>query len=104
EVVEVEAAKRLHSHAACFSTDGPIAIVMEETMQQKPDRQGVKDNKVFEINRDDEVFDSLKSAVDQDEEKFALYTKLLFSQAMIMEGLPIEDPVAFSNDICKVMV
>ena len=104
EVVEVKASKRLRSHSVCFSTEGEISIEMEKTMQQMPDGQGVKANKVLEINTDHEVFDSLKSTFDQDEEKFALYTKLLFSQAMLMEGLPIEDPVAFSNDICKVMV
>src|SRR5699024_8064471 len=100
EVVEVKASKRLRSHSVCFSTEGEISIEMEKTMQQMPDGQGVKANKVLEINTDHEVFDSLKSTFDQDEEKFALYTKLLFSQAMLMEGLPIEDPVAFSNDIC----
>lgn len=104
EVVEVKASKRLRSHPVCFSTEGEISIEMEKTMQQMPDGQGVKANKVLEINTDHEVFESLKATFDQDEEKFALYTKLLFSQAMLMEGLPIEDPVAFSNDICKVMV
>lgn len=104
EVVEVKASKRLRSHPVCFSTEGEISIEMEKTMQQMPDGQGVKANKVLEVNTDHEVFDSLKSSFNQDEEKFALYTKLLFSQAMLMEGLPIEDPVAFSNDICKVMV
>src|SRR5699024_5715007 len=61
EVVEVKASKRLRSHSVCFSTEGEISIEMEKTMQQMPDGQGVKANKVLEINTDHEVFDSLKS-------------------------------------------
>ena len=104
KVVNVKASTRLRSHPVCFSTEGEVSIEMEKVMQQMPDGQGVKANKVLEINMDHDVFTALKQSFDTDEEKFALYTNLLFSQATLMEGLPIEDPVEFSNDICKVMV
>jgi len=103
KVSEVKASKRLRSHPVCFSTEGEVSIEMEKVMQQMPDGQGVKANKVLEINMDHDVFKTLKEAHENDEEKLKLYTNLLFNQAMLIEGLPIEDPVEFSNDICKIM-
>ncbi len=69
-----------------------------------PDNQNIKSVKVFEINVDHDVFKSLKQAHENDKEKFNLYTNLLYNQALLIEGLPIHDPVEFTNDICKVMV
>src|SRR5699024_2963106 len=69
-----------------------------------PDGQGIKAQKVLEINMNHDIFNSLKAAFEADEEKLALYTNLLYNQAMLIEGLPIDDPVDFSNDICKVML
>src|SRR5690625_2709974 len=104
KVKEVKASKRLRSHPVCFSTEGEVSIEMEKVMQQMPDGQGVKADKVLEINMDHDVFGSLKDAYENDEDKFKLYTNLLYNQAMLIEGLPIGDPVDFTNDICKVMV
>ncbi|WP_420489107.1 hypothetical protein, partial [Neobacillus vireti] len=50
------------------------------------------------------VFQSLKEAFEKDKGKLDLYTKLLYNQALLIEGLPIQDPVEFTNDICKIMV
>lgn len=69
-----------------------------------PNSQGVKAQKVLEINVNHDVFQSLKAAFGQDKEKVNLYTAVLYHQALLIEGLPIEDPVAFTNDICKMMV
>lgn len=104
KVKEVKASKRLRSHPVCFSTEGEVSIEMEKVMQQMPDGQGIKADKVLEINTNHEVFNSLKDAYKQDEDKLKLYTNLLYNQAMLIEGLPIGDPVEFTNDICKVMV
>lgn len=104
KVSDVKASKRLRSHPVCFSTDGEVSIEMEKVLQQIPENQGVKADKVLEINLDHDVFNALKSAYDNDGEKLALYTNLLYSQALLIEGLPVEDPVDFTNDICKVMI
>ena len=104
KVKEVKASKRLRSHPVCFSTEGEVSIEMEKVMQQMPDGQGIRADKVLEINTNHEVFNSLKDAYEQDEDKLKLYTNLLYNQAMLIEGLPIGDPVEFTNDICKVMV
>lgn len=69
-----------------------------------PDSQNVKAEKVLEINPNHEVFQTAQDAFEQDKEKLSLYTNLLYNQALLIEGLPIQDPVEFTNNICKVMV
>lgn len=59
---------------------------------------------MLEINPNHEVFQTLQDAFEQDKEKLSLYTNLLYNQALLIEGLPIQDPVEFTNNICKVMV
>ncbi|PAD64764.1 molecular chaperone HtpG [Bacillus siamensis] len=104
KVKNVRASKRLKSHPVCFATDGEVTIEMEKVLNAMPDSQQVKAEKVLEINLNHEVFETLKNAHGQDREKLALYTNLLYNQALLIEGLPIHDPVEFTNDICKVMV
>ncbi len=104
KVKDVRASKRLKSHPVCFSTEGEVSIEMEKVLNAMPNSQDVKAAKVLEINVSHPVYQSLKDAHDKDKEKLALYTNLLYHQALLIEGLPIEDPVAFTNDICKVMV
>ncbi|PQD97206.1 molecular chaperone HtpG [Pradoshia eiseniae] len=103
-VKDVRASKRLKSHPVCLSTEGEITIEMEKVLNAMPDNPGVKAEKILEINPNHEVFTSLVNAYEHDKEKLDLYTKLLYNQALIIEGLTIEDPVEFTNDICKVMV
>lgn len=104
KVKAVRTSKRLKSHPVCLTADGEVTIEMEKVLNQMPDNQNVKADKVLEINPNHEVFQSLKAAHENDEEKLALYTNLLYNQALLIEGLPIQDPVEFTNDICKVMV
>ncbi|MEW9050842.1 MAG: molecular chaperone HtpG [Neobacillus sp.] len=104
KVKDVRISKRLKSHPVCLSTEGEITIEMEKILNSMPDNPNVKAEKVLEINANHEVFQSLKTAFEQDKEKVDLYTKLLYNQALLIEGLPIQDPVEFTNDICKVMV
>ena len=77
---------------------------MEKVLSAMPDNQNVKADKVLEINTNHEVFQSLQDAYVQDKSKLDLYTELLYNQALLIEGLPINDPVEFTNNICKVMV
>lgn len=104
KVKVVRPSKRLRSHPVCFSSDGEVTIEMEKVLNSMPDNQNIQAEKVLEINTDHEVFQSLKDAFEKDKEKLTLYTHLLFNQALLIEGLPINDPVEFTNDICKVMV
>lgn len=104
DVSAVKLSKRLKSHPVCLSTDGEVTIEMEKVLSMMPDNQNIKADKVLEINPSHEVFQTLKNSYEQDADKLSLYTKLLYNQALLIEGLPIQDPVAFTNDICKVMV
>ncbi len=104
KVSKVKASHRLKTHPVCLSTEGEITIEMEKVLNAMPNASGVKADKVLEINTEHSVFRSLKDAFDKDKEKLKLYTALLYNQALLIEGLPIEDPVEFTNDICKIMV
>ncbi|WP_209124751.1 molecular chaperone HtpG [Alkalihalobacillus sp. BA299] len=104
KVKNVKASKRLKSHPVCISTEGDVSIEMEKVLKAMPNNQNIQADKVLEININHDVFQSLKAAFDQDKDKLTLYTNLLYNQALLIEGLPIQDPVDFTNDICKVMV
>ena len=104
KVKGVKASKRLKTHPVCLSTEGEVTIEMEKILKAMPGSQDVKADKVLEINVNHEIFQSLKAAYEQDQEKLGLYTSLLYNQALLIEGLPLQDPVEFTNDICKIMV
>lgn len=104
KVTKVKASKRLKSHPVCLSTEGEVTIEMEKVLNAMPNNPNVKANKVLEINVNHNVFASLKDAFENDKEKVNLYTALLYNQALLIEGLPLQDPVEFTNDICKIMV
>jgi len=104
KVKSVKASKRLKSHPVCLSTEGEVTIEMEKILKAMPNSGDVKADKVLEINVNHPVFQSLKAAFENDKDKLNLYTALLYNQALLIEGLPVQDPVEFTNDICKIMV
>ncbi|HQL36391.1 MAG TPA: molecular chaperone HtpG [Bacillota bacterium] len=103
KVKDVRASVRLKNHPVCLSNEGELSIEMEKVLNSMPNSPGIKAEKVLEINTDHEVFKSLKEAYEKDKEKLNLYTNLLYNQALLIEGLPIGDPVEFTNNICKIM-
>ncbi|EPB8145982.1 molecular chaperone HtpG [Clostridium perfringens] len=103
KISAVKASSRLKNYPVCLSSEGEVSIEMEKILSAMPNNQGVKAQKVLEVNTKHEVFNSLKDALENDKDKFNLYTKLLYNQALLVEGLSIEDPVDFTNDICKLM-
>ncbi|TGA95934.1 molecular chaperone HtpG [Sporolactobacillus shoreae] len=104
KVKEVRASKRLKTHPVCFATEGEVSIEMEKVLNQMPNNEQVKADKILELNTNHEVFKALKAAFDlNDEKKVSLYTNLLYNQALLVEGLQVQDPVAFANDICQLM-
>lgn len=104
KVKDVRISKRLKSHPVCLTSEGDISIEMEKVLKAMPNNQEVKADKVLEINANHEIFRSLKDAFEQDKDKLNLFTNLLYNQALLIEGLPIQDPVEFTNDICKIMI
>lgn len=104
KVQDVRASNRLKSHPVVLSADGDISIEMEKIINSMPDDQQIKAEKVLELNVNHDIFASLEKAREENQEKLELYTNLLYNQALLIEGLPIEDPVEFTNNICKVML
>lgn len=103
KVKSVKVSKRLKNHPVCLSAEGELSIEMEKILNSMPNNEGVKADKVLEINPNHEVFNSLKESFENDKDRFALYTNILYNQALLVEGLSIEDPVEFANNICKLM-
>ncbi len=104
KVKKVRAAKRLKSHPVCLATEGELTIEMEKVLNAMPNSPGIKAQRILEINTEHPVFQALEKAYAGDQEKFQLYTDLLYNQALLIEGLPVEDPLAFSEKICQMMV
>ena len=102
-VKAVKASKILKNHPVCLSAEGEVTIEMEKILSAMPNNEGVKAEKVLEINTNHDVFKALKNAYESDKEKFNLYTNLLYNEALLIEGLAIEDPVEFTNNISKLI-
>ena len=104
KVKDVRASKRLKNHPVCLANEGELTIEMEKVLNSMPyNDQNIKADKVLEININHDVFKALQEAYEKDKDKLQLYTDLLYNQALLIEGLPIEDPVEFTNNICKMM-
>lgn len=104
KVKDVRISKRLKNHPVCLSNDGELSIEMEKILNSMPNSENIKADKVLEININHDVFKSIKEAYKEDKDKLRLYTNLLYNQALLIEGLPVEDPVEFTNNICKIMI
>ena len=106
KVKSVRLSNKLKSHPVCLSSDGAITIEMEKVLNAMPQNEGnkVKAEKALEINPDHPIFAKLKDLYANDKDKLRDYTKLLYSQALLIEGMSIEDPVEFANLVCGLMV
>ncbi len=103
KVSEVRLSQRLKTHPVCLTTSGEISLEMEKVLNSVPNNQKVSAQRVLEINANHPIFQKL-CALQDNKEKLASYAKLLYTQASLMEGLPVDDPVEFSNLICDLMV
>jgi molecular chaperone HtpG len=103
KIKEVRASKRLKTHPVCLASEGELSIEMEKVLNMMPNNPGVKADKILELNTNHEMFNAIKQAFAEDKEKAKVYANILYNQALLIEGLPIEDPVQFANDVCKFM-
>ena len=106
KVSAVRLSQKLKSHPVCLSSDGPLSIEMEKVLNSLPAaEEKVKAERVLEINAGHPVFGKLQAlyADPSKQDRVKAYAGLLYNQALLIEGLPIEDPVAFSNSICELM-
>lgn len=106
KLADIKLSPQLGDAAVCLSTRGGLSLTMEKVMQQMPLSQGIKAERVLEINPDHPVFQSLIDSFRtfaSDETDFRTDIRLLYNQALLISGLPLEDPVTFSKDICSLM-
>lgn len=103
KVEDVRLSQRLKSHPVCLTTKGGLSIEMEKVLNSMPVDEKVKSERVLEINASHPILKSLADAYAVDKDKVKDYAELLYNQALLIEGLTIEDPVAFSNLICNLM-
>ncbi|OLS03685.1 molecular chaperone HtpG [Tissierella creatinophila] len=103
KINEVKSSKRLKNYPVCLSSDGDISIEMEKILSSMSEDSSIKASKTLEINVNHDIFNTLQKVYSDDKDKFILYTNLLYDQALLIEGLPIEDPIEFSKNISKLM-
>ena len=105
KVSEVKLSERLKSHPVCISSDGGVSIEMEKVLSAMPGANGqkIQAKRVLELNASHPVFARLQKLFAENPDAVKEYASLLYDQALLIEGLPIEDPVAFSNAVCKLM-
>lgn len=108
-VSQVILSQKLKTHPVCLSTNGAISMEMEKVLNSIPnaenaDKEKVKAQRVLEINANHPIFKKLCDLYQNDKETLKNYTEMLYTQALLIEGVTIEDPVDFSNRICDLMV
>lgn len=104
KVVDVKVSNRLKSHPVCLVSDQGVSFEMEKVLNAMPDGQDVKAGRILEINPNHDIFKAIQNVYQNNADKINDYASLLFDQALLIEGLSIEDPVAFSNKICELMI
>ena len=104
KVKEVKVSTRLKDHPVCLSAEGPLSIEMEKVLSRQPGSEDVKSDKVLELNAAHPVFAVLKAAQEAgDTDKVKQYSQILYAQAQLIEGLPVDDPVAYADAVCALM-
>jgi molecular chaperone HtpG len=105
KIKSAKASNKLRTYPACISNEGSISLEMEKTLAKMPEANGTpKAEKVLEINPDHPIFGKLKTLYETDKEKLGDYAKILYSQALLVEGMSLENPLEYSELITKLMV
>ena len=106
KVNDVKISSRLKTHPVCLTSDEGMSFEMEKVLSNMPDGNpyGMKATRILEINPNHEIFQALQKIYAEDKDAIEDYADLLYNQALLIEGFPIEDPMDFSNKICSFMV
>ncbi|MGP1599065.1 molecular chaperone HtpG [Peptoanaerobacter stomatis] len=102
-ISDVVISNRLKSYPVCISAKGSVSVEMEKTLNAMPTDTHVKAEKVLEINPENKSFDNLKKYYEQDKDKFTKLTEVLYNQALLIEGLQVQDPIKFANNISDLL-
>ena len=104
DVSDVVISKRLTDSPVCLVSSDGVSFEMEKVLAQIPNSQKAKANKILEINPNHELFKAIESLYVKGSPDLEDYAELLYSQALLMEGFSLKDPVKFSNTMCKLMI
>ena len=103
DVGSVKFTNKLKNHPVCLTSEGEVSIEMEKVINAMPSDEHINAKKVLEINESHEIAKKIKDLYENNKEELKTYTKILYAQARLIEGLPIEDPTEITNLICDVL-
>ena len=103
DVKEVRFTNKLKTHPVCLTSEGDVSIEMQKVFDSMPNDLGIKAQTVLEINEKHPIAKKLKDLYKKDKDEFKKYTKILYSEAKMIAGLPIDNPTEISNLICEVI-
>lgn len=101
EVQDVRFTHKLKNHPVCLTNEGFISVGMEKTLNAMQNNQNAKAQMVLEINDNHEIAKKIRFLFETDKENLKKYTKILYAQARLIEGLEIENPTEISNLVCE---
>ncbi len=103
EVKDVRFTNKLKNHPVCLSTEGNISLEMEKVLNSMPTGENVKAEIVLEINENHPIANKLRDLYEEDKDELNKYTKILYNQARLIEGLSVDNPTELTNLICDLM-
>ena len=102
-VKEVKFTSKLKNHPVCLTTEGEVSTSMEKVINSMPTGEKIRASEVLEINSNHKIADKLKELYKDNKEEFEKYTKVIYFEARLIEGLPIDNPTEMSNLMCDIM-
>ena len=103
EVSDVKFTNKLTNHPVCLTTNGELSTQMEKVLNAMPEANNVKASMILEINEKHPIVNKIKDLYKNDKDELKKYTKILYSQSRLIEGLSIENPTEISNLICELI-
>ena len=103
KVADVRVSGKLKSHPVCITTDGMISTEMEKVLNSMPAREKIKAQRVLEVNGEHPIFQRLRDLYESDKDRLKLYAEILYDQALLIEGISLEDPADFSQKLCQIL-
>ncbi len=104
DVKEVKFTSKLKNHPVCLTASGEISVEMEKVMNAMPTNESVNAEKILEINSNHPIAKKLQELYKKDKEELKKYSKVLYAEARLIEGLPIDNPTEIANLICDIIV
>ena len=103
KVSDVKITDKLKNHPVCLTSNGAISTQMEKVINAMPNSEKVSSSLTLEINDSHPILAKLKDLYKDDEKQFEKYTKVLYAQSKLIEGLPIDNPTELSNLVCELL-